>query len=248
MHSRDRFLPLYHRRMHDEVARRLEELGVEVVLGERVGLPSEGEERGGLRKMKLSSGREVEYDLLVSRLFGLRVRGADEEQMRCTGQKPNSQLLEGFLPEAVNEQGFVEVRKTMQVASPEGAMPRDNVFVCGDVRSFLAPSFLAPSLLPPPSLLLLKSGTDPSHSRRSPTPASSKLATQAGIKPKSSSRTSCAPSKPRATTTTGPHSSSTRRVRLRSKSPSASWVPFLPLSPFRPLMHRADALGFGAVE
>lgn len=54
--------------------------------------------------------------------------------MRCTGQQPNSQLLEGFLPEAVNAQGFVEVKKTMLVALPEGTKPRENVFVCGDVR------------------------------------------------------------------------------------------------------------------
>lgn len=67
-------------------------------------------------------------------------------QMRCTGQKPNSQLLGDYLPEALDEWGYVKVKPTTQVALPADS-PRkaDNIFVIGDVSwDFLRPH-LAPS-------------------------------------------------------------------------------------------------------
>lgn len=76
VHSRDRFLPLYKQEMHDEIMRRLEILGVEVVLGERLPLPPIEEDKPGeMKKMKLKDGREIEYDYLVrsiSSSFSLR--------------------------------------------------------------------------------------------------------------------------------------------------------------------------------
>lgn len=70
VHSRDRFLPLYKQEVHDEVFDRLSKLGVDVVLGERLALPSveeEREEMGKMRKATTKAGKEIEYDLLVSR-------------------------------------------------------------------------------------------------------------------------------------------------------------------------------------
>lgn len=69
VHSRDRFLPLYKQEMHDEIMARLEKLGVEVVLGERLDLPSVEEERSEGRRTRRAvtkAGKEIEYDLLVS--------------------------------------------------------------------------------------------------------------------------------------------------------------------------------------
>lgn len=47
--------------------RRLEELGVDVVLGERLELP-ETDKLGEMKKVTTSTGKEIEYDLLVSYL------------------------------------------------------------------------------------------------------------------------------------------------------------------------------------
>lgn len=67
VHSRDRFMPLYKQEVHDEVMRRMKELGVEVVLGERPDLGDVKDDKPGeKRTLRLSDGREVEYDLLVS--------------------------------------------------------------------------------------------------------------------------------------------------------------------------------------
>lgn len=70
VHSRDRFLPLYDIEVHNEVTRRLKELGVDVVLGERLNSPGDEallkqEREGETRKVKKSDGGEIEYDLLV---------------------------------------------------------------------------------------------------------------------------------------------------------------------------------------
>jgi NADH dehydrogenase FAD-containing subunit len=66
VHSRDRFLPLYKQEMHDEIVRRLEVLGVEIIFGERVPLPPQSEDKPGeKRSVKLKDGREIEYDYLV---------------------------------------------------------------------------------------------------------------------------------------------------------------------------------------
>ncbi|GAA5938540.1 hypothetical protein JCM3775_002154 [Rhodotorula graminis] len=127
VHSRDRFMPAYKQEMHNEVVRRLEVLGVEVVLGERLALPPQDEDAPGtLKTVKLRDGRELEYDLLL----------------RCTGQKPNSQLLGQWLPEALDEHGFVKIRPTLQVdvagvpdADKRSEKLRRNVYSIGDVAA-----------------------------------------------------------------------------------------------------------------
>ncbi|ORY67954.1 hypothetical protein BCR35DRAFT_308328 [Leucosporidium creatinivorum] len=120
VHSRDRFLPLYKQEVHDEVYDRLTKLGVDVVLGERLALPSVEEELKVLnqtRTITTKAGKEIEYDLL----------------MRCTGQSPNSALLGEFIPEALNEWGFVKVQSTTQVDAGESTRKTDNIYVVGDV-------------------------------------------------------------------------------------------------------------------
>ncbi|GAA5881251.1 hypothetical protein JCM16303_004864 [Sporobolomyces ruberrimus] len=121
VHSRDRFLPLYKQEVHDEVMRRLEELGVEVVLGERLELP-ETDKLGEMKKVTTSTGKEIEYDLLL----------------RCTGQKPNSQLMREYLPETINDHGFVKIRPTLQIdahsVSPKRFSEKlDRIYSIGDV-------------------------------------------------------------------------------------------------------------------
>ncbi|POY70925.1 hypothetical protein BMF94_6103 [Rhodotorula taiwanensis] len=125
VHSRDRFMPLYKPEVHEEVMRRLAELGVEVVLGERPDLGDVADDRPGeQRVLRLKDGREFQYDLL----------------MRCTGQKPNSQLMRDFLPGALDKSGYVNVRNTLQVdVSRCGADLSErvtrNLFAIGDVAN-----------------------------------------------------------------------------------------------------------------
>ncbi|BGP56931.1 hypothetical protein JCM8202v2_004567 [Rhodotorula sphaerocarpa] len=127
VHSRDRFLPVYKPEVHEEIMRRLRELGVEVVLGERPDLgPMKDDRPGERRVLRLSDGRQVEYDLL----------------MRCTGQKPNSQLMRDFLPGALDKAGYVNVRDTLQIDVSRAAgsgepseRVRRNMFAIGDVAN-----------------------------------------------------------------------------------------------------------------
>ncbi|SCZ91252.1 BZ3500_MvSof-1268-A1-R1_Chr1-2g01287 [Microbotryum saponariae] len=121
VHSRSRFLPLYKQEVHDEVTRRLDELGVDVIMGERLALPEWVDD---VSKQPLTSRRietktgVLEYDLLL----------------RCTGQKPNSQLLKKSFPDAINSQGYVEVRPTLQLDSCNTKYA-DRMYVIGDVAN-----------------------------------------------------------------------------------------------------------------
>ena len=141
MHSRGRFLPLYDEAVDVEVKRRLEVLGVDVILNERVTLPSaeellKQEQSGEMHRIVTSTGKEVEFDLLVCRLSPSAPRTKLTSlihQLRCTGQTPNSKLLKDFLPESVNGAGYVNVLPTLQVALPPSNRARDDIFAIGDV-------------------------------------------------------------------------------------------------------------------
>ncbi|GAA5821939.1 hypothetical protein JCM10212_005155, partial [Sporobolomyces blumeae] len=125
VHSRERFLPLYKQEVHDEVMKRLEALGIDVVLGERLSLPPlEEDQPGSIKRVRTSKGKVIEYDLL----------------MRCTGQKPNSQLMRDYLPETLDDSGFVKVRSTLQVDATNVPSKRfsdklDRIFPIGDVAA-----------------------------------------------------------------------------------------------------------------
>lgn len=72
LHSRDRFLPLYDDVVDAEVKRRLNILGVNVILGDRVSIPSDAElaaqeSSGEMRTVVTEKKKELEFDLLVSR-------------------------------------------------------------------------------------------------------------------------------------------------------------------------------------
>lgn len=117
IHSRDRLLPVFKKELHDAAVKRLEELGVELILGDRVILPEghifEGKELDH-RIVRTEKGREIETDL----------------QLFCTGQKPNSQLIKQVLPTSVGKDGYIKVKKTMQIAAPGHRVP--NLFAVGD--------------------------------------------------------------------------------------------------------------------
>ncbi|KAH8921880.1 FAD/NAD(P)-binding domain-containing protein [Atractiella rhizophila] len=122
VHSRMRVLPEFEREVHDITMQRLEELGVEVVLGERVTIPSDGErkpQRGEKRTYVTSKGREIkDVDLLLL----------------CTGQRPNSTLIRSSFPSSVNDSGYVKVNRHMQLVDAEGSvLGGGKVWAVGDV-------------------------------------------------------------------------------------------------------------------
>ncbi|KAK0662617.1 hypothetical protein DIS24_g1869 [Lasiodiplodia hormozganensis] len=86
----------------------MEELGVEVVLGERV--KDEGKGEG---VVTLSSGRVLPCDYLID----------------CTGQKPVSGILTDISPSSISPSGHIRVKPTMQLA--DDSLP--NVYAAGDV-------------------------------------------------------------------------------------------------------------------
>lgn len=118
IHSRQRLLPTFSEKIHEAALQRLDELGVDVILGDRVILPEghvfEGKELDH-RIVHTEGGRAIETDL----------------QLFCTGQKPNTQLVKSFLPNAVGQKdGLVKVKETMQIKAPGHNVP--HMFAVGD--------------------------------------------------------------------------------------------------------------------
>ncbi|KIJ58471.1 hypothetical protein HYDPIDRAFT_102602, partial [Hydnomerulius pinastri MD-312] len=110
LHSRMQLLPRFDPGLGDEVFQGLQELGVRIVLGERLDMsslhnPKEG--TIGTRVIRTTKGRVIEGDLVVL----------------CTGQTPNTSLLRAMDPRTIDpETGLVRVLRSMQVSvrpSPE---------------------------------------------------------------------------------------------------------------------------------
>ncbi|KAF8196976.1 hypothetical protein BJ912DRAFT_954358, partial [Pholiota molesta] len=105
LHSRLRLLPRFDEKMHDEIRDACENLGVNLILGERLDLSSveSGKAKinaAGQKVVRTVTGREIAADLLLL----------------CTGQAPNTQLLKGLDPATVIESsGLVRVLRTLQI-------------------------------------------------------------------------------------------------------------------------------------
>lgn len=126
IHSRDRLMNAFHPRMHELIMERCKELGIDVVLGDRVKIPAEGFSNDGREfEIVLSSGRKVTADLAVV----------------STGQRPVAAFLETLSPHALSPKtGGVAVKPTLQLADP--AHP--NVFAVGDVAEHGGPKQARP--------------------------------------------------------------------------------------------------------
>lgn len=156
IHSRQRLLPNFDIRIHEIAKARLEELGVNMVLGERLAL-TEGCPKGSTTAALdeededgVQSGRPRPIrrpsDALHSGLKKVRSTGGKEFicdlLMLCTGQQPNSGLLASLSPTSVDPHTrLVRVHPTLQVAvpPPEDAAPGpfDARPPCGDCDCFL---------------------------------------------------------------------------------------------------------------
>lgn len=124
VHSRDKFLPLYKDALHEAVIRRMRELGINVITGDRVVVPSDEEreawEAGTARgAVRTQSGKQIECDLF----------------MQCTGQMPNSELLAAYAPSCTNDKGFVLVDDELRVVAQndKDRARCSHIFAVGDV-------------------------------------------------------------------------------------------------------------------
>ncbi|KAF6747531.1 hypothetical protein DFP72DRAFT_919548 [Ephemerocybe angulata] len=107
LHSRKQLLPRFDQAMHDEIRKTMELQDIELILGERLDLSTTDENQKvvnaqGQRVVRTEKGRELAADLLLL----------------CTGQKPNTQMLEAMDPATINPtNGLAYVQRTMQVTT-----------------------------------------------------------------------------------------------------------------------------------
>lgn len=74
IHSRTHLMNRFHPKLHETVAERFKELGVEVILNDRVKIPEGGFPSGGPTfDVELSSGRKVPADFVVSTPFTIHL-------------------------------------------------------------------------------------------------------------------------------------------------------------------------------
>ncbi|KAL2810741.1 hypothetical protein BJX63DRAFT_444493 [Aspergillus granulosus] len=121
VHSRAQLLPYFGSKLHEYAYQRMKELNIDVVLGERP-VVTEDADDAGKRTLLFGDGRMKSYDLVIP----------------CTGQRPNSGLLEEFAPAAVCQTTRqILVRPTLQIADPSNPNPK--LFALGDVAKTNAP-------------------------------------------------------------------------------------------------------------
>lgn len=163
IHSRKQLLPNFDEKVHEVALKRLQELGVDVVLGERLAL-TEGCPRGSSVKdqpqpqqqpavctpgdaMGEGSQAHKEGICVGDGRKMVKTTGGKEFEcdllLLCTGQQPNSSLMARLSPTSVDSRTrLVRVLRTLQVQVPTGKdgmapMPFDPTPPCGDCDCFL---------------------------------------------------------------------------------------------------------------
>lgn len=116
IHSRKNVMNKYHPKLHDIIAERCAELGIQLRTGSRVRVPKEGYPTDGSEfEVELEDGSKISADFAVI----------------ATGQTPNSEILKTLSPESVGEDNFIRVSKTLQIIDER----YPNVFAIGDVAA-----------------------------------------------------------------------------------------------------------------
>ncbi|RDW57353.1 putative amid-like nadh [Coleophoma crateriformis] len=114
VHSRENVMNKFHPQLHEIIKERCAELGIDMKLGSRVKVPSDGYPTDGSNfKVELEDGSSVPADLAII----------------CTGMTPQSSILQSISPESIDASGFIRTQKTLQISAPE----RPNIFAIGDV-------------------------------------------------------------------------------------------------------------------
>ncbi|OAA58895.1 Pyridine nucleotide-disulfide oxidoreductase, FAD/NAD(P)-binding domain protein [Akanthomyces lecanii RCEF 1005] len=109
VHSHPQLLNNFGPKLHENVVEAMSRLNINVVLGER---PQVGQ--GG--ELAFKDGKKSQYDLVIP----------------CTGQRPNSAILEQLVPSAVcPTTKQIKVKPTMQIQ--DETHKYENIFAVGDV-------------------------------------------------------------------------------------------------------------------
>jgi len=117
LHSRARLLPRFDPLMHNEIARGLEDLGVELLLSTRLDLASLSEhskqsaDGHHTRTVRTTTGRSISADLVLL----------------CTGQTPNTAILRDFAPETIEDTGYAKVNRALQLIPAPVVQPTADV-------------------------------------------------------------------------------------------------------------------------
>lgn len=119
--SRPRVMPNFHPKLHDLIKRRFDELGIRLITGSRVVIPS-----GGFP----NDGNTFEVDLTNG------TTESTEFVILATGQTPNNQMVADLTPSTPDgasvinpDNGFVRIRPTMQLLDEQYS----NMFAVGDI-------------------------------------------------------------------------------------------------------------------
>ncbi|KAM0258864.1 hypothetical protein ACHAPA_011066 [Fusarium lateritium] len=115
IHSRNQLLPRFGPKLHDHVLAKLQEKGIEVLLGEKPSLPDDAGQTVRETNLTFSNGETKVFDLVIP----------------CTGFRPQSSLLSTYSPKSISSSGEIKVKSTLQVDYLPST--RQNVFAVGDV-------------------------------------------------------------------------------------------------------------------
>lgn len=116
IHSRPTVMNRYHTDLSDLILAECKRLGIKTSLGSRVKLPETGYPvDGSTFEIELQNGQAVTTDLAVI----------------CTGQTPQSGLVESLAPKCIDDGKFIRVRKTLQLDDER----YPNIFAVGDVAA-----------------------------------------------------------------------------------------------------------------
>ena len=116
IHTRDRYMPLYSKKLGNLLAETLDEIGVERIMNDRVVSPKGGSDQP--HKITLQSGMEILCDL----------------QLNCTGLLYNTSLLTDLSPSSLSPRNQILAKPTLQLISTElDPEIAHRIFVIGDV-------------------------------------------------------------------------------------------------------------------
>ncbi|RSL42401.1 hypothetical protein CEP53_012216 [Fusarium sp. AF-6] len=124
VHSRGQLMNYFGKRLQDHTLTALrDELKVRVLLNERPKLPPQGN-MATSATLTFSDGREEHFDLIIG----------------CTGQRPNSSVLQSLYPSAISkETSRILVKPTLQVSGDDSLASKARIFAFGDVADHGGP-------------------------------------------------------------------------------------------------------------
>ncbi|KAJ6552039.1 FAD/NAD-P-binding domain-containing protein [Mycena vulgaris] len=117
IHSRDHLMNRFHPELHSIVMEKLKAAGINVILGQRVKMPSIGyfPTTGPSYNVELADGRLIPADIAIS----------------CIGRVPLSGPIESLSPASIDKAKFILVKPTLQIADER----YPNIFAIGDVAA-----------------------------------------------------------------------------------------------------------------